>query len=102
MAKVREGADVTCGTGIVTGLPNGRFEFIRLMNDGMTEFNGGTDEKVNQILPWGFEGGQNTRIFVAEESDAVENRGYSSAGFATWEVARFKGPCKRKRRTLSL
>jgi hypothetical protein len=61
----------------------------------------GMNERADLILPLGFEGAQNTRIFAVEGFDAAKLRGCSSV--VTWVVARFNGPCKRRRtKTVSL
>lgn len=52
------------------------------------------NEKVDLILPSGFEGERNTTIFAVGGFDAAKLRGCSSV--VTWAVARFNEPCKRK------
>ena len=61
----------------------------------------GINERVDLILPLGFEGAQNTTIFAVGGVDAAKLRGCSSV--VTWVVARFNEPCKRERtKTVSL
>jgi len=52
------------------------------------------NEKVDLILPSGFEGERNTTIFAVGGFDAAKLRGCSSV--VTWVVARFNEPCKRE------
>jgi len=52
------------------------------------------NEKVDLILPSGFEGAQNTTICAVGGFDAAKLRGCSSV--VTWVVAGFNVPCKRK------
>jgi hypothetical protein len=61
----------------------------------------GMNERVDLILPLGFEGAQNTSIFAVGGVDAAKLRGCSSV--VTWVVARFNEPCKREwTKTVSL
>ena len=57
-------------------------------------------KKVDLILPSGFEGAQNTTIFVVGGFDAAKLRGCSSV--VTWAVASFNEPYKRKTVSLSI
>jgi hypothetical protein len=78
--KSMEGGRCTCHAGIITG-------FRRLEFGGLTKHqsDSNVNKNVDLVLPSGFEGVQNTRIFVVGGFDAAKLRGCSSV--VTWAVA---------------